>query len=53
MEELSKVVTVQNELSGLKDIANQNQEDKSTVQKEVLKTDKVDTQNQGLAQMQS
>lgn len=46
-----KVVTVENELSSLKDIADQPQANKSDVQKSVLKTDTVDSLTTGLAQM--
>ena len=42
MEDLSKVTQAQNELSSLKEIADQPQVDPTVVQKQVLKTDKVD-----------
>ena len=44
MEDLSKVTQAQNELGSLKEIADQPQVDPSAVQKQVLKTERVEKQ---------
>lgn len=44
MEDLSKVTQAQNELGSLKEIADQPQVDPSEVQKQVLKTERVEKQ---------
>ena len=53
MEDLSKVTQMQNELSSLKEIADSPQVDPAVVQKQVLKTETVDQQKTGLAQLQA